>query len=198
MTLPGRPPRERPDDGHVVMSAGRGAILVAGAVLAGVLILLTLNGSGGGGADTGGSTTDTTPVTVPVTSAGPTATTKAGTTATTKKPKTTGTTTKSDGKTARSNDQVVAQVLNGSGIQGAATQRSNDLKAKGYQVLPAGNAPTQRTGTVVSCRAGYEKEAAALAQTLQTLGVSASVAALPDPLPSGYEASANCYVLLGK
>ena len=90
------------------------------------------------------------------------------------------------------------QVLNGSGVQGAATQRSNDLKAKGYQVLPAGNAPETRDGTVVQCIAGYEKEADVLVTTLGELGVPAAVEAVPDPLPAGYDTAANCYVLLGK
>jgi len=120
-----------------------------------------------------------------------------GTTVTTKKTKTTTTTVKAT-KGARPPAEVIVQVLNGSGVQGAATQRSNDLKAKGYQVLPAGNAPTTRTGTSVECHSGYEKDATALSQSLQTLGISASVSPLPDPLPSEYEASANCYVILGK
>ena len=55
-------------------------------------------------------------------------------------------TTADDGTPAgggRPASQVVVQVLNGSGVQGAANQRTNDLKAKGYQVLPAG----ERAGT---------------------------------------------------
>ena len=198
MTLPGRSGRGRPEpDQPGAMSAGRGAVLVGVAVLVGLLILLVLNGASGGG---GGS--DTTPVTVAptvTTAAGTPATTASRTTATTTpaKTKTTTTTVKAT-KGARAPADVVVQVLNGSGVQGAATQRSNDLKAKGYQVLPAGNAATTRTGTAVQCRAGYEKDATALSQTLQTLGVSASVEPLPEPLPTGYEASANCYVVLGK
>ena len=200
MSLPGRPPRGRgpEDERHVVMSAGRGAVLVGIAVLVGLLIFLTLDGANGGGGGGGSTPTPTTPAATSGTTGTTTGGGSAGTTATTTKKKTTTTTAaKSDGK-LRSNDQVVVQVLNGSGVQGAATQRSNDLKAKGYQVLPAGNAPSTRTGTVVQCKSGYEKEAAALAATLQTIGVPATVSGLPDPLPSGYEASANCYVLLGK
>lgn len=199
MTLPGRPSRGRPEpEGHGATSAARGAILVGVAVLVGLLMFLVIDGASGGG---GGS--DTAPVTAPpaavTTTPGATSATTAagGTTVTTKKSKTTTTTAKAT-KGARPAAEVVVQVLNGSGIQGAATQRSNDLKAKGYQVLPAGNAPTTRTGTAVECHSGYEKDAVALSQTLQTLGVSAAVSPLPEPLPSGYEASANCYVILGK
>ena len=203
MSLPGRPPRGRPTEpssGHAAMSAGRGAVLVGVAVVVGILILTTI--------DNGGPATSTpvvteAPVVIPTTPAtnvggSPVVTTAAATTATTKAKKTTSTTAKSDAKGARGNDQVVVQVLNGSGVQGAATQRSNDLKAKGYQVLPAGNAPSQRTGTSVQCKAGYEKEATVLATTLNDLGVPSTVEPIPNPLPAGFDASANCYVLLGK
>ncbi len=135
-------------------------------------------------------------VTVPATNAdGTPATTVPGTTATTKAKKSS---TKGDTKTARSNDQVVVQVLNGSGVAGAATQRSSELRGKGYQVLPAGNAPAQRTGSAVQCKAGYEKEAQVLVTTLAEFGVTAVVEPIPDPLPAGFDAAANCYVLLGK
>lgn len=202
MSLPG-PTRGRDQgNGGVVMSAGRGAILVAVAIVCGLLVLAVVN-------DRGSSSTGTAPVTevtlptVPVTNIDGTAVTTppttagAGTTATTKKKKTTSTTAAAV-KGARPNDQVVVQVLNGSGIQGAATTRSNDLKAQGYQTVPAGNAPSQRTGTGVQCKAEYEKEAQVLATTLQGLGVPSTVEAVSNPLPAGFDASANCYVLLGK
>lgn len=197
MTLPGRPPRGRPEsEGPGATSAARGAVLVGVAVLVGLLMFLVIDGSsGGGGSDTapvdGAGTVTTTPGATSAT------TVAGGTTATTVRSKTTSTTVKAS-KGARPAAEVVVQVLNGSGVQGAATQRSNDLKAKGYQVLPSGNAPTTRTGTVIECRSGFDKDAVALSQTLQTLGVSAAVSPLPEPLPTGYEASANCYVVLGK
>ena len=90
------------------------------------------------------------------------------------------------------------QVLNGSGVQGAANQRSSDLKAKGYQVLPAGNAPAPRTGTAVQCKKGYEKEAQALVAALNTLAIKATIEPFPNPAPVGPSAQANCLVILGK
>lgn len=188
------PPRGRgPDSGGSAMSASRGGILIGVAVVVGLLIFSVINRGGPtGGSSTTTVTEPTTVVTVPTTNAdGTTATTTSETTATTKAKK-------NSTKTARTNDQVVVQVLNGSGVQGAATQRSNDLKAKGYQVLPAGNAPATRDGTAVQCVAGYEKEAEALVTTLNDLGVPATVEALPNPVPAGYDTAANCYVLLGK
>jgi hypothetical protein len=92
---------------------------------------------------------------------------------------------------------VVVQVLNGSGLQGAATTKTNDLKAKGYQTAAAGNAALQN-GTTVQCKAGYDKEAQELVNQLATLGTTATVQPIPNPLPAGYEPTANCYVLLGK
>jgi len=173
------------------MSAGRGGFLIAAAVVVGLLIFLVVDRSGPSSSGTTTATTPVTSLTTPATNAdGTPVTTVADTTATTKA-KT------NNNKTARSNDQVVVQVLNASGVQGAATQRTNDLKAKGYQALPAGNAATTRPGTAVQCKAGYEKEADVLVTTLGELGVPATVEAVPDPLPAGYDAGANCYVVLG-
>jgi len=186
------PPRDRSSESHgAAMSASRGGIIVGAAVVVGLLIFSVISR---GGPDEGSSTsTVTTPtvVTVPATNAD-------GTTVVTEAPTTDTTKAKKNSKTARSNDQVVVQVLNGSGVQGAATQRSNDLKAKGYQVLPPGNADTTRDGTGVQCIAGYEKEGEALVATLNELGVPAAVEPLPSPLPAGYDTAGNCYVLLGK
>ena len=174
---------------------------MAVAIVFGLLVLAVVNNRGSGSATT--PVTEATLPTVPLTNIDGTAVTTppttagVGTTVTTKKKKTT-TTTAAAVKGARQPDQVVVQVLNGSGIQGAATTRSNDLKAQGYQTVPAGNAPSQRTGTGVQCKAGYEKEAQVLATTLQGLGVPSTVEAVSNPLPAGFDASANCYVLLGK
>ncbi|MFO1537317.1 MAG: LytR C-terminal domain-containing protein [Actinomycetota bacterium] len=197
MTRPGGPPRGPEAGGAAAMSASRGGILIGVAVVVGILIFLVI---GRGDPATVPATGGTTPgVTTPAGTTGGNGGT-GGTTATTVKgAKTTATTeAKKSTKAARANDQVVVQVLNGSGVQGAATQRSNDLKAKGYQVLPAGNAPSTRAGTAVQCATGYEKEAEVLVATLNELGVPSTVQPLASPLPAGFDASANCYVLLGK
>ena len=205
MSFPGSGRGRGPDspNNSVMMSAGRGAVLVAVAVIVGLVILKVVDDSS--------STASTTPavteapsspvVTVPATNldgtpAKTTATT-AGTTNTTKGNKTTSTTAKG-AKEARPNDQVVVQVLNGSGIQNAATTRTNDLKARGYQTTPAGNAPAQRNGTGVQCKAGYEKEAEKLVSELAAIGVTATVEPIANPLPTQFDGTANCYVLLGK
>ena len=192
MSLPGGPSRGRPpESGGAAMSASRGGILIGVAVVAGILIFSVLN-RGGPSASTPATTVPpTTVATVPATNLdGTPAATTEGTTDTTKAKKST--------KTARANDQVVVQVLNGSGVQGAATQRSNDLKAKGYQVLPAGNAATTRDGTAVQCVSGYEKEADVLVTTLGELSVPATKETVPDPLPSSYDPAGNCFVVLGR
>jgi hypothetical protein len=199
MSFPGRERGSDPGSG-VVMSAGRGAILVGVAVVVGLLVLAVVDDNGPGtGAGTVSETT--VPTVAPTNPNGTPATTTAtaagsDTTATTKPKKSTSSTVNTMG--ARPNDQVVVQVLNGSGLQGAAGTRTNDLKAKGYQTVPAGNAPAQRTGTGVQCKQGYEKEAQVLATTLQDLGVNATVEALVEPLPVGFDATANCYVILGR
>jgi len=198
MTLPGRPPRGRPEpDGHGATSAARGAILVAVAVLVGLLLVLVIDGAQGGGGDDTAPVADGSTVATTVPRSTSVTTVAGGTTVTTKKARTTTTTVKAS-KGARPAAEVVVQVLNGSGVQGAATQRTNDLKAKGYQVLPAGNAPSTRAGTAVQCATGYEKEAEVLVATLNELGVPSTVQPLASPLPAGFDASANCYVLLGK
>ena len=203
MSFPGTGRGRGPDSGndHVVMSAGRGAVLVAVAVIVGLVVLKAVDDSK--------STASTSPevtvaptsptVAVPKTNLDgtPVQTTAPATTNTTKAKKTTSTTAKAT-KNARPNDQVVVQVLNGSGIQNAATTRTNDLKARGYQTAPAGNAPAQRTGNAVQCKAGYEKEAEQLVTELAAIGVTATVEPLSNPLPTQFDGTANCYVLLGK
>jgi hypothetical protein len=203
MSFPGTGRGRGPDAGnnHVVMSAGRGAVLVAVAVIVGLVVLKAVD-------DSKSTASTSPPVTVAPTSptaavpatnldGTPVQTTAPATTNTTKGNKTTSTTAKST-KNARPNDQVVVQVLNGSGIQNAATTRTNDLKARGYQTAPAGNAPAQRTGSAVQCKAGYEKEADQLVTELAAIGVTATVEPLSNPLPTQFDGTANCYVLLGK
>ena len=90
------------------------------------------------------------------------------------------------------------QVLNGSGVMGAATQRTDDLKAKGWQVLTAGNAPEVRDGAAIRCFDGFASAAAQLRADLRSFGVDATIEALPNPLPLGYDTGAVCYVILGR
>jgi hypothetical protein len=165
----------------LLLTAARGAILIGLAVIVGVVLVQITNDAGGGGPSTGGPTA-TTGTTVTTGTGG------ASTTTTTETPSVKG---------ARPASQIVVQVLNGSGVQGAAAQRSNDLKAKGYQVQPAGNA-TARTGTAVQCTSGYQKEATALVNVLATLSIRATIEAYPSPPPAGVSAQAHCLVILGR
>jgi len=174
----GRSPRR-----NVAATAARGAILIGLAVAIGLVLLQVVDDAGGGGgAASGGGGGGGGTVTTTAPADGSTTTTTAAAPANGTRPP----------------SQVAVQVLNGSGVQGAANQRSNDLKAKGYQVLPAGNAPAPRTGTAVQCKKGYEKEAAALVTVLGTLAIRATVEPYPNPAPVGPNAQANCLVILGK
>jgi hypothetical protein len=203
MSFPGTGRGRGPDpanNNHVVMSAGRGAVLVAVAVIIGLVVLKAVDDSKSTASTSPPVTVAPSPTAaVPATNLDgtPVQTTASATTNTTKPKKTTSTTAKGT-KNARPNDQVVVQVLNGSGIQNAATTRTNDLKARGYQTAPAGNAPAQRTGNAVQCKAGYDKEAEQLVTELAAIGVTATVEPISNPLPTQFDGTANCYVLLGK
>ena len=50
----------------------------------------------------------------------------------------------------------------------------------------------------MKCKPGYEKEADQLVTELAAVGVPAVVEPIDNPLPSQFDATANCYVLLGK
>jgi hypothetical protein len=199
MSFPGPGRGRGPDSGNgVEMSAGRGAVLVAVAVIVGLLVLAVVDDNGPGSSSTTPPATEApSGTTVPVLTTNLDGS-PAATTGTTKPKKSTSTTAKPSNKDVKPNDQVVVQVLNGSGIQNAATTRTNDLKARGYQTAPAGNAPAQRTGTGVQCKAGYEKEAQQLVTELAAIGVTAVVEPIANPLPAGFDPTANCYVILGK
>jgi LytR cell envelope-related transcriptional attenuator len=175
--------RGRSPGRNLAATATRGAVLIGLAVIIGLVLLQVVDDSKGGGG--GGGSSSPGGVTTTVTTGADGSSTS-----------TTVTTVPANG--ARPASQVVVEVLNGSGVAGAAASRSNDLKAKGYQVLPAGNAAAQRSGTAVQCRKGYEKEAAALVNVLGSLSIRATVEAFPNPAPVGVNAQANCLVILGR
>jgi hypothetical protein len=94
---------------------------------------------------------------------------------------------------ARPPQQVRVAVINASGVATAGRQKSNALKAIGYQTVDiATGAP--RTGTGVGCRAGFEQEAKTLAKNV---GGNATVEPFPNPPPPA-AANADCVVELGK
>ena len=90
--------------------------------------------------------------------------------------------------------QVRVEVINSSGVAGAAQAKSDALKALGYPSAGLANGATTRTGTIVECKPGFEKEAVALATNV---GGGATVAPFPTPAPNG-STNADCVVDLGK
>jgi hypothetical protein len=93
---------------------------------------------------------------------------------------------------ARPPAQVRVEVLNASGVAGAAGSQATTLKNSGYMIAGVGDA-TRRQGTVVTCKPGFETEAAALAQAV---GAGATTEPFPTPPPTGSE-NADCVVILG-
>jgi hypothetical protein len=85
--------------------------------------------------------------------------------------------------------EVRVLVLNASGRKGVAGELAGRLGVVGYQTLEPGNVPV-RPETTVGCRAGFDREAAAL---VSAIGVPAETADPGDLLPS----DADCVVVIG-
>lgn len=178
--------RARRSSGFVrsmLFSAARGAALIGLAVVIGVVLLQVVDtGKGGGGGEGGGGSAGGTTTTT-TTAAGSSTTTTATGSSTTKAP--TG--------PVKQPGQLTVEVLNGSGKVGAAGALSGELAKKGYQMGKPTDAPKLRTGTAVSCTAGLDREATALAAAV---GSAAKVEPFPSPVPPGAE-KANCIVIVG-
>jgi hypothetical protein len=89
--------------------------------------------------------------------------------------------------------QVRVEVINSSGVANAAKTKSAALAALGYPSAGLANGPT-RTGTIVECKPGFEKEAVTLATNV---GGAATVVPFPTPAPTG-SINADCVVELGR
>ena len=148
----------------VLRTAARGAILVGVAVVIGIVLLQVIDKGGGGG--------------------GAVAPPSGG--------ETTGSTTSTTGDAGRPPAEVRVLVENGSGLNQAAATLANELRGTGYAIAGTGNAAVQ-AGTTVACRAGFEKEADALAASL---GAGVTVVAFPATPPTGSE-NADCLVIKG-
>ena len=180
-----RPGRYAAADGSLGRSAGaamgRGILLLAVALLIGVVLLnatdddppgstLSSGRTAGSGDDGGGegrrgsSATTTTLV----------ATT---TTAATRAPR-----------------DVKVIVANASDVKGAAGRATDVLKAAGYNALAPTNSPAV-PASAVYFTGGYDREAAVVASALQLPGPS--VRALPAPSPVADLKTANVLVILG-
>ena len=125
----------------------------------------------------------------PSSSAATTATTRAstGTTTPAGHPTTTTTTTPPS--------KVPVVVANGSNVSGAAGSISTQLQAAGWQILPAENATSNVSASVVYYVAGLQPSAAAIAKFL---GVPASgVQPLTSAAPVGAVGTAQVVVVVG-
>ena len=182
MLLPGGPGEHRGERGRrpgymqaVGTRGARGAIVIALAVIAGVVLLQVVDkGNTGPVGDQSARAAVTT-----------TTTAKSGTS--------TPSTTAAAAQAVRPPSQIVVEVLNGSGQSGVAGALTTQLKAKGYQTVDAKDT-TKRTGTVVYYRAGYEREAAALAALLPG---GPQLAPMPTPPPQNTAPNANIVIVIG-
>lgn len=165
--------------GALANPAVRGGLLIAVAIVIGIVLLQVID-DGTGPIGDGGTTTTTAIVTT--TSRASTSTTRSSTSTTRK---TTGTT--------RPNAQVTVLVQNGSGVAGAAASMTARIRAAGYQTLTPATAAATVTGTTVYYAPGYNRECATVATIV---GPGAKGAAMPTPTPTGAE-RANCLVVLG-
>lgn len=157
-------------------AAAKGAGVIAAAVLVGVLLLQIVDdGSTGPIGAAGDGKPDTTT-----------------TTGKSSPDKTTSTTEAT--APAKNADQVKVLVLNGGAAAGSAGTMSETLKQKGYtNQEPANDDDATRTGNVVHCREGLEREAAALAVAV---GEGTPVETFPDPAPPNSD-TADCVVIVG-
>lgn len=158
--------RGRTASDRLMRSAARGAVLIGVAVVIGIVLLQVVDE----GVPPGSGQTPAT------------GTNNGGTTTT--KP-----------SNVRPPQEVRVAVYNGSGVSQAAATKANTLRGLGYAIAGTGNAPLQ-TGTVVACRAGFEKEAEVLAGG-DVVGAGTTIAAFPQPVPAGAE-NADCIVVVGK
>jgi hypothetical protein len=96
---------------------------------------------------------------------------------------------------ARPAGEVLVLVANGSGVNGAAGRLTTTIQEAGYQTATETNAARVPTTTVYFTE-GYEREAAALAETLSPDAAPAT-AAVPSPAPVTDLAGAHVLVVLG-
>ncbi len=179
--------QQRGGGGDVARGAGYAALL--GALLIGVAVVIGIvllqigddNDSGPAGAVTGNGKTTTTPAVASTT------TTTAGTT---------GTTPTSSATPVRPPSSVRLIVLNGGAPSGKAGDMSDSLGVKGYTNRQPANDWTghEQTGDSVYCRAGFDREGAALAIAVGS-GVPLHIP-YPTP-PPPFSDSVDCVVVVG-
>lgn len=179
----GSPPRrDGPDherSGYmqaVTTRGARGAIVIALAVVVGVVLLQVVDkGNTGAVGDQSARSAATS-----------TSTTAAA-----------GSTSSSSGTTApaavRPAGQITVQVLNGSGKSGVASALTQQLKQGGYNTLTAKDT-ARVTGTVIYYQPGFDREAAAIATVVPT---GSQLKPMPTPPPQNADSSANIVIVIG-
>ena len=143
--------------------------------------------------------TATTTTTVPGNTESPTATTAvseetATTTTTTTASAVPETTTTTTAAASEPSASLQVQVLNGSGVAGAAGALTGKLSQAGYIVLPAGNAPRRYRTSAVYYAQGWETQAA---EILETSDIDEIEQPIPMPPEFAAEGTAAVIVLLG-
>jgi hypothetical protein len=95
--------------------------------------------------------------------------------------------------------QVTTWVLNGSGLQGVAGTNTDLLIAAGYATVPAANAAQDVPATIVYYAAGYEADAVAVTQVLGVASTAAQALPTPAPpaVPNGDIKGATVIIVLG-
>jgi hypothetical protein len=167
-------------------NAAKGAVVIGVAIVIGAVLLQTVHSS------TARSATTTTPTThkPPAHTTTTTAPHSNGTTATTA-PAT---------GPVKTPDQLRVLVLNGGAAAGTAKTMTQTLSQKGYTNHADANTWTghQQQGNTVLCRAGLDREAAALATTVGN-GTPVAIAPFPTPAPpfSDGPPPADCVVVVG-
>jgi hypothetical protein len=174
--------RQQRGNGRAEVARGAGYAAFLGAALIGVaviigIVLLQIGDRNNNGPNAGAATPKTT-----------TSTTQ---------PKSQSTTTNTSGTTSppRSPNQVHIIVLNGGAASGEAAHTSQLLKLKGYTNIDDANTWTghQQSGNTVYCRAGLQREGAALAT-----GVPGAKLSLPYPTPAPpFTDGTDCVVVVG-
>jgi hypothetical protein len=167
--------------GEVARGAGYAAFL--GAVLIGVAVIIGIVLLQIGDRDNTGPSAGASP--------------SSKSTTTTTKPKSSTTTSTTSGSTtpARSPSQVHLIVLNGGAPSGEAAHTASGLRIHGYTSQDDANTWSghKQTGNSVYCKAGFEREGAALA-TLVT-GAKLSIP-YPSPAPP-FTSGTDCVVIVG-
>jgi hypothetical protein len=165
------------------IQVGRAALLIAVAVVIGLILLRR---TGGGVPAPVGTNTPTTVGTIPTTGGtslggGPATTTRGGTTTPT--------------AALRAPTDIKVLVANGTSTPGLAGKVSNQLHAKGYVTLASVNSTQKPASTIVYFAAGYSGDAIALAGKLSLPSTAVQAMPVPPPVPSLN--GANILVVVG-